>query len=109
MSGEPLHYGSNEVGQLLQALQQMREQLTQVVRNVRSGAEGVATASTQIAQGNTDLSARTESQASSLQQTAASMDLLSTAVKQNADSAIQANQLSESASSVAVQGGQVVA
>ena len=94
---------------LLQALQQMREQLTQVVRNVRSGAEGVATASTQIAQGNTDLSARTESQASSLQQTAASMDLLSTAVKQNADSAIQANQLSESASSVAVQGGQVVA
>ena len=109
LSGEPLHYGSNEVGQLLQALQQMREQLTQVVRNVRSGAEGVATASTQIAQGNTDLSARTESQASSLQQTAASMDLLSTAVKQNADSAIQANQLSESASSVAVQGGQVVA
>ena len=109
LSGEPLHYGSNEVGQLLQALQQMREQLTQVVRNVRSGAEGVATASTQIAQGNTDLSARTESQASSLQQTAASMDLLSTAVKQNADSAIQANQLSESASTVAVQGGQVVA
>ena len=109
LSGEALHYGSNEVGQLLQALQQMREQLTQVVRNVRSGAEGVATASTQIAQGNTDLSARTESQASSLQQTAASMDLLSTAVKQNADSAIQANQLSESASSVAVQGGQVVA
>ena len=109
LSGEALHYGSNEVGQLLQGLQQMREQLTQVVRNVRSGAEGVATASTQIAQGNTDLSARTESQASSLQQTAASMDLLSTAVKQNADSAIQANQLSESASSVAVQGGQVVA
>ena len=109
LSGAPLAHGTNEVGQLLGALQQMREQLTQVVRNVRSGAESVATASVQISQGNTDLSARTESQASSLQQTAASMEQLSAAVKQNADSAVQANQLAENASTVAVQGGQVVA
>ncbi|WP_027994581.1 methyl-accepting chemotaxis protein [Simplicispira psychrophila] len=109
LTGAPLKHGTNEVGQLLAGLQDMREHLTQVVRNVRSGAEGVAAASVQIAQGNTDLSARTESQASSLEQTAASMEQLSAAVKQNADSAIQANQLSENASAVAVQGGQVVA
>ena len=72
-------------------------------------AESVAAASTQIAQGNADLSARTESQASSLEQTAASMDQLSAAVRQNADSAVQANQLAENASIVAKQGGQVVA
>ena len=109
LSGAPLAHGTNEVGQLLGALLQMRGQLTQVVRDVRSGAESVATASVQIAQGNTDLSARTESQASSLEQTAASMEQLSAAVRQNADSAVQANQLAENASAVAMQGGQVVA
>ncbi|MDD2713050.1 MAG: methyl-accepting chemotaxis protein [Simplicispira sp.] len=109
LSGAPIEHGTNEVGQLLAGLVQMREQLTQVVRNVRGGAESVASASVQIAQGNHDLSARTESQASALEQTAASMEQLSAAVKQNADSALQANQLSESASQVAVQGGQVVA
>ena len=109
LSGAEIEHGTNEVGQLLAGLVQMRAQLTQVVRNVRGGAESVASASVQIAQGNIDLSARTESQASALEQTAASMEQLSAAVKQNADSALQANQLSESASTVAVQGGQVVA
>ena len=109
LTGAPLEHGTNEVGQLLAGLQDMREHLTEVVCNVRNGAEGVAAASVQIAQGNTDLSARTESQASSLEQTAASMDQLSAAVKQNADSAIQANQLADNASAVAMQGGQVVA
>jgi methyl-accepting chemotaxis protein len=69
----------------------------------------VATASAEIAQGNQDLSARTESQASALQQTAASMEQLSATVKHNADSAQQANQLARTASTVAAQGGEVVA
>ena len=109
LSGNPLPHGTNEVGQLLHALQQMRTQLTQVVRQVRSGSENVATASVQIAQGNTDLSARTESQASALEQTAASMEQLNATVRQNADSARQASELAANASSVAVQGGAVVA
>ncbi len=109
LGGAPLAHGTNEVGQLLQGLQQMREQLTQVVRNVRGGAETVASASVQIAQGNSDLAARTESQASALEETAAAMEQLNATVRQNADSALQANQLSEDASTVAVQGGQVVA
>ncbi len=108
LDGAALEHGTNEVGQLLAALQQMRSQLTQVVGDVRSSAEGVATASTQIAQGNSDLSARTESQASALEQTAASMEQLSSTVAQNADHARQANALAESASAVAVQGGAVV-
>ena len=108
LGGAPLVHGSNEVGQLLAALQQMREHLTQVVRKVRGGAESVAAASIQIAQGNTDLSARTESQASALEETAASMEQLNATVRQNADSAVQASQLASSASTVAVQGGEVV-
>ena len=108
LDGAALQHGSNEVGQLLAALQQMRSHLTQVVGNVRRSAESVSSASAQIAQGNSDLSARTESQASALQQTAASMEQLSATVAQNADRARQASTLAEGASSVAVQGGAVV-
>lgn len=100
--------GQDEVGQLLKALAAMQTELAKVVTTVRSGSEGVATASAQIASGNNDLSARTEQQASALEQTAASMEELSATVKQNADSARQANQLAQSASTVAVQGGDVV-
>ena len=101
--------GTNELGQLMQAMAGMQRHLAEVVRQVRQGSEGVATASAEIASGNNDLSSRTESQASALEETAASMEQLSATVKQNADSARQANQLAMSASTVAIKGGEVVA
>ena len=106
LSGSDIAHGSNEMGRLIAALLQMRRQLTEVVGRVRQGAEGVATASAQIAQGNTDLAARTESQASALEETAASMEQMNATVRQNADSAARASEL---ASGVAAQGGEVVA
>ena len=87
----------------------MRDSIAHIVHDVRQGAESVATASSEIAQGNHDLSGRTESQASALEQTAASMEELGATVRQNADNARQANQLALSASTVAAQGGEVVA
>uniref|UniRef100_UPI0035AFBAF5 methyl-accepting chemotaxis protein n=1 Tax=Hylemonella sp. TaxID=2066020 RepID=UPI0035AFBAF5 len=101
--------GRDELAELLRSISQMRDNLAQMVTRVRQGAESVSTASAEIAQGNQDLSARTESQASALEQTAASMEELGSTVKQNADNARQANQLAQSASTVAVQGGEVVA
>ena len=101
--------GTDEPAQLLHALESMRLALAKVVTNVRRGAEGVAMASSEIAQGNHDLSSRTEQQASALEQTAASMEELGSTVRQNADNARQANQLAMNASSVAVKGGAVVA
>jgi methyl-accepting chemotaxis protein len=106
----PIHAdGRDEAAQLLQALKGMQDNLAHVVSNVRGNAEGVASASSQIAQGNQDLSARTEQQASALEETAASMEQLSSTVRLNADNAQQANQLAMSASTVASQGGEVVA
>ena len=102
-------HGTNETAQLLHALSDMQSSLVKVVDNVRQGSESVSTASAEIAQGNNDLSARTEQQASALEETAASMEQLSATVKQNADSARTANQLAMSASTVAVKGGEVVA
>ena len=94
---------------MMAQLSAMQKSLSTVVSSVRQGYEGVATASAKIAQGNHDLSARTESQASALEQTAASMEQLSATVKQNADNASQANQLALSVSVIAVHGGEVVA
>jgi methyl-accepting chemotaxis protein len=99
---------TDEIGVLLASLQTMQSSLSKLVVNVRRGSEGVATASAEIAHGNNDLSARTEQQASALEQTAASMEELGTTVKQNAESARHANQLAQSASTIAVDGGNVV-
>jgi methyl-accepting chemotaxis protein len=99
----------DETGQLMQALKDMNRGLRDIVGQVRSGTDAIATASGQIASGNLDLSARTEHQASSLEQTAASMAELTATVRQNADHACLANELAMSAAQVAQQGGAVVA
>jgi methyl-accepting chemotaxis protein len=99
----------DETGQLMQALSEMNDNLVRIVGQVRQGTDTIAAASTEIADGNLDLSNRTEQQASSLEETASAMEELTSTVKQNADNALQANQLAVSASEVAVSGGSVVA
>ena len=101
--------GKDETSALQQALKDMNDSLVKTVSDVRNGTETITVASREIASGNADLSARTETQASSLEETASSMEELTSTVKQNADNARQANQLAVSASSVAEQGGKVVA
>jgi methyl-accepting chemotaxis protein-1 (serine sensor receptor) len=100
--------GNHETQQLLQALLRMQDSLAATVLGVQRNARQVADASAQIAQGNQDLSGRTEMQASSLQQTAATMDQLGSTVRNNADNARQASQLAQAASGVAAQGGTVM-
>jgi len=98
----------DEMGMLLKGLDKMQQQLAGTVRRVREGSGAIASASSQIAAGNLDLSSRTEQQAASLEETAASLEELTGTVRQNADNARQANQLAVSASDVAQQGGQIV-
>ncbi|MDP3222562.1 MAG: PAS domain-containing protein, partial [Rubrivivax sp.] len=80
----------DEIGMLLRAVNQAGLNLLALVDDVGERALGVSTASAEIAQGNLDLSSRTEEQASSLEETAASMEELTSTVKQNADNARQA-------------------
>jgi methyl-accepting chemotaxis protein-2 (aspartate sensor receptor) len=98
----------DEIGTLAQAMEGFRCRLVESLGTVRTSADSVSAASTEIAQGNQDLSGRTESQASALEQTAASMEQLGATIRHNADSASQANQLAVGASRVAQQGGEVV-
>lgn len=99
--------GRDETGRLHNAISEMQESLVKTVSTVRGNAENVATASIQIAQGNTDLSQRTEEQASALEQTSATMSQLSVTVRNNAENARQAALLAGNVRDVARQGSEV--
>ncbi|MBW9334361.1 methyl-accepting chemotaxis protein [Herbaspirillum aquaticum] len=101
-------HSQDETGQLMQALRQMNENLQGIVGQVRLSTDTIATASSEIAHGNLDLSSRTEQQAGALEETASAMEQLTSTVRHNADSAQQAKELAHSASEVAVRGGDVV-
>jgi methyl-accepting chemotaxis protein-2 (aspartate sensor receptor) len=102
------HHRNDEIGQLAQQAEAMRQTLSSTLSQVRHAAESIQTASAEVASGNGDLSHRTEQAASSLQQTASAIETLTHNVRQSADSASQANQLAASASAVAQRGGEVV-
>ena len=98
----------DETGELMQALKIMTESLMRIVGQVRQSTETIVNISRDIAAGDMDLSARTEAESSSLEETAAAMEQLTSTVQQNAGNAEQANQLSASASIIAEKGGKVV-
>ena len=100
--------GNDELAEIARGFNIFVAKIQDVLARVRSSSDAVAVASSEIRQGNTDLSVRTEQQAGALEETAASMEELNGTVKQNADNARQANQLAESASEVATRGGEVV-
>ncbi|MBV8125866.1 MAG: HAMP domain-containing protein, partial [Paucibacter sp.] len=98
----------DEAGRLMTALGRMQASLAETVGKVRISSQSVSVASAEIAQGNNDLSDRTELQAGALEKTASSMEELNSTVKQNAENANKANELAVNASQIAVQGGHVV-
>ena len=100
---------TDEIGALLGALRQMKDNLHITVARVRAGTETVAAASHQIASGSQDLSHRTEQQAAALQETAASMEQISVTARQNAANAQQAHHLASGASTEVLQCAEVVA
>ncbi|OYU98244.1 MAG: methyl-accepting chemotaxis protein, partial [Burkholderiales bacterium PBB5] len=99
------HHRSDEIGDLLRALDTMTERLRGVISTMRQSSESVLMASGEIAAGNHDLSARTEQQASSLQATVSTVSQMSASVRRNAEAAQQATHLAAEASTVAGQGG----
>lgn len=98
--------GRNEIGRLYSAMEDMQERLEEMIGTLNQSSEAVASSSKQIASGSQDLASRTEQQAAALQQTAASMDEISSIVRQNADTAGQAQQLTQDAAQQANTGKQ---
>ncbi len=98
----------DDLGMTLRAINQMSANQKTLIDDVIVQTDGLHNASREIAQGNMDLSSRTEHQASNLQQTAASMEEMAAAVQTTASTAREANQLATAASQAAVRGGEVV-
>jgi len=108
LTGQIASAGGDEIGKLLSALQRMQASLMKTVTEVRHNAQSVVVISEQIAQGNLELAARTETQAASLEETASSMEQLSGTVQQNAQNSGYANQLARTASETVLKGGSAV-
>ncbi len=93
---------------LFRSMRQIQINLQAVVGDVRSSIEGFTHAASEIAAGGIDLSARTESQASSLQQTAAPMEQISSNGQHTAQTANQVFMQSKDSNVLATQGGESV-
>jgi methyl-accepting chemotaxis protein len=99
---------SGQFGLMMQALTELTRSLGQIVSQVRNSSHAVAHSATEIAAGNSNLSQRTEQQASTLEETASGMEELAGTVKQNADNCKLASDLAQNAERVARQGAQAV-
>ncbi|MEI8170069.1 MAG: methyl-accepting chemotaxis protein [Rhodoferax sp.] len=93
---------------LFRSMRQIQINLQAVVGDVRSTIDSFTHAASEIAAGGLDLSARTESQASSLQQTAASMEQISSNGQHTAQTASQVFMQSKDSNVLATQGGEAV-
>ena len=108
-STAPASQSRDATGRVLHALAEVSGNLGHIVRDIRASADEVSVASQQIANGNVDLSRRTETTVAVLQRTAASLEELTSAIRHSADHAAQANGMARQASEVAVEGGAAVA
>jgi methyl-accepting chemotaxis protein len=97
-----------ELRPLLQGLHQVREQWFGIVSQVRTGTVNVAMNAAQVQRDNDALASRTETQAESLQETAASLEQLTAAVRHTAATAQEAHALMRAASTRAEQGGELM-
>ena len=101
-------HGSGLIGELEQSFSQLSVNMRSIVRDARSEAENMRRVTREIADGNQELSTRTESQASSLEETASSMEQITGAVRLSAESAKQATVLAEEANAVTQRSSEAV-
>ncbi len=102
------HKSGDELGTLATAARELCASLRHMVGEIQAVSLNLSAGAAQIAQGNSDLSQRTQEQAAALEETAASVDEMASTVRQNADNALQANQMAANTRAQAEQGGTVV-
>ncbi|BBB67308.1 hypothetical protein UNDYM_3055 [Undibacterium sp. YM2] len=100
--------GKDELAQLINSVGRMNVELSNLVANIRHSAQTVDIIAREIHDENTDLASRTESQASSLQQTASAIDELTATITENAGNLAQANSLMHSSAERVQQGLEVM-
>jgi aerotaxis receptor len=85
----------------------LKANLAAIVYDVRAQITGMLDNAREISSGNVDLARRTELQAASLEETAATMEELTTTVQANADASVRALDLAKDAQAAAAVGGKI--
>ncbi|MEO3738976.1 methyl-accepting chemotaxis protein [Enterobacter sp. AG5470] len=98
----------NDSQSLLATIKFMNSKLAEIINGIINGSESISHAASEIAEGNNDLSQRTEEQAASLVQTSSNMQQITENVKSNAENARKASDLARETSQTAVKGGKEV-
>jgi methyl-accepting chemotaxis protein len=104
----PIRLRPGDTTSVMAAMERMQERLAEIVTEMRDAAQSVAATTEQIALGNTDLSTRTERQASALEQASGALEEFDASVAANAQSAGNADALAKEASTTSAQGGAAV-
>lgn len=101
----PIHArGNNEISDLMQGLRKLQINMRLLVSQIRESATRVDADMFDLSQGNTQLAARTESQAASVEQTSVSVQQLTELVSSNVDHSREANRLVAATAQAAKQG-----
>ena len=106
-----LHFdktSKDETGQLIAAMANMAKKLQIVIGDVRTSADNLSSASTQVSATAQSVSQATSEQAASVEQTSAAVEQMTASVKQNADNARVTEDMATEASGQAKEGGQAV-
>ena len=90
--------GRDETARLMKSLNDMTQGLARMVGEVRGASETIGADVRHLAEGNRDLSARTEGQATAIEEAAASMEELTASVRQNRDTARETQRIASTAS-----------
>ncbi|WP_182915838.1 methyl-accepting chemotaxis protein [Massilia cavernae] len=98
----------DEIGDLVNAFGRMTGSLVGLVTDIRAGAATIGEATRDMAEGNTELSRHTDTQAGALAETVGSMEALSASVRRSAAHAASGRSMAEAASSVAGRGARAV-
>ncbi|BCG63813.1 MAG: methyl-accepting chemotaxis protein [Methyloprofundus sp.] len=98
----------DEIGKVAESLRQMQDQLMQVVKNVRSNSDGLASASQEISATAQSISQSAVEQASGVEETTSSVEELNSSVQQNTENAKVTNDLANLSSKDAATGGDAV-
>ena len=94
--------------QLKQSINDSTEKMAHTISDIYRAAESVSSGSREISKGNADLSFRTESQATSLEETTATMKEITDQVTATATRAKDSAKMADDARNIALQGGETV-
>ncbi len=99
---------ADEIGILFNSIKSMVQKLRAVVGDVKTAAAGVASGSQVISTSSGQLSQGTTEQAASAEQASSSIEEMNATIRQNADNAVQTEQIALKSASDAIESGKAV-